>query len=59
MSTSAFIKCSDKETIKQLEKLGFKKMGESNGITVFINDTSKPQTFDKKNVIYSSIMTMA
>ena len=56
---NAFIKCSDPETIKQLEKLGYKKVSESNGLAVFINDTTKPQTFSKGKVAYSSIMTFA
>ena len=55
----AFIKCSDPDTIKQLEKLGFKKVSEVNGLACFINDMSKPQTFSKGKVAYSSIMTMA
>lgn len=55
----AFIKCSDKDTIKQLEQLGYKKISDANGIAVFINDTNKPQTFSKKGVVYSSLMTMA
>ena len=56
---NTFIKCSDKETIEQLEKLGYRKVSDTNGIAVFINDPSKPQTYAKKNVVYSSIMTMA
>lgn len=58
MNKQAFIKCSDPDTIKQLEKLGYKKISEANGLAVFINDVSKPQTYSKKNVAYSSIMTM-
>ena len=59
MSKQTFIRCSDAETIKQLEQLGYKKVSDSNGVAVFINDTNKPQTFDKKAVAYSSIMTFA
>ena len=58
MKKNAFIRCSDKETIKELERLGFQKVSDSNGVAVFINDLSKPQTFNKKNVAYSNIMTM-
>ena len=58
MSKKTFIKCSDADTIKQLEQLGYKKVSDANGIAVFINDMSKPQTYDKKNIVYSSIMTM-
>lgn len=56
---NTFIKCSDANTIKQLEQLGYKKVSDINGVAVFINDTNKPQTFSKKDVVYSSIMTMA
>ena len=59
MKGTTFIRCSDKDTIKQLEKLGYQKINENNGVVVFINDTSKPQTFSKSKVSYSNIMTMA
>ena len=58
MNKNAFIRCSDKETIKQLEKLGYQKVSDSNGVAVFINDLGKPQTFSKSKVAYSNIMTM-
>lgn len=58
MKSGTFIKCSDKDTIKQLEKLGFKKVSEENGLATFLNDTSKPVTFAKNKVVYSNIMTM-
>ena len=58
MSGTALIRCSDKETIKQLEKLGYQKVQEHNGVVIFINDPSKPQTFSKSKVSYSGIMTM-
>ena len=58
MSKNAFIRCSDKETIKQLEKLGYQKVSDSNGVAVFINDMSKPKTFSESKVSYSNIMTM-
>lgn len=56
MGKNAFIRCSDKATIEQLEKLGYQKISDSNGVAVFINDVKKPQTFDKGKVAYSSIM---
>lgn len=59
MGKNTFIRCSDQETIKQLEKLGFQKISETNGLAIFLNDMSKPQTFNQKKVAYSSIMTMA
>lgn len=52
------IKCSDVTTIEQLRKLGFQVVDEKNGIVTFINDLSKPQTFDKKKVVYSNILAM-
>lgn len=58
MKGNAFIRCSDKDTIKQLENLGYQKVSEHNGVVVFVNDTSKPQTFSKNKVSYSNIMTM-
>lgn len=56
MGKNTFIRCSDKDTIKQLEKLGYKKVSDTNGIAVFINDMSKPQTYDKQKIVYSNIM---
>ena len=50
--------CSYYFKIKQLEKLGYQKVQEHNGVVVFINDPSKPQTFSKSKVSYSGIMTM-
>lgn len=58
MNGNNFIRCSDKDTIRQLEQLGFKKVSNSNGVAVFINDLSKPQNFSKKGVVYTNIMTM-
>ena len=58
MSRQTFIRCSDKETIKELERLGFQKVSDSNGVAVFINDLNKPQTFNKSKIAYSNIMTM-
>lgn len=52
------IKCSDESTIEQLKQLGYVVVDEKNGIVSFLNDTSKPQTFDKNKVIYSNILTM-
>lgn len=52
------IKCSDPNTIKQLVELGYQIIDEKNGITTFLNDMSKPQTFDKQKVVYSNILVM-
>ena len=59
MGTTKFIRCSDRDTIKQLEKLGYQKISDSNGVAVFINDPSKPKTFSEGKIAYSNIMTMA
>ena len=53
-----FLKFSDISTIEQLKKLGYQIIDEKNGIVIFINDLSKPQTFDKKKVIYSNILVI-
>ena len=58
MNKNTFIRCSDEETIKELERLGFQKVSNSNGVAVFLNDLSKPQTFNKSKIAYSNIMTM-
>ena len=57
MKAGTFIKCSDKDTIKTLEKLGYKKVSEENGLATFLNDMSKPVVFTKGKVVYSNIMT--
>lgn len=56
---NTFIRCSDKETIEELEKLGYRKVSYSNGVAVFMNDLSKPQTFNKSKIAYSNILLMA
>lgn len=55
----AFIKCSDKDTIRQLEELGYKKISDANGVATFINDLSKPQTYANNKVVYTSLMMMS
>ena len=52
------MKCSDPNTIKQLKELGYVVIDEKNGMTTFLNDLSKPQTFDKKKVVYSNVLVM-
>lgn len=52
------IKCSDKNTIEQLIQLGYEMIDERDGIVTFLNDTSKPQTFDKQKIVYSNILIM-
>ena len=58
MNNKTFIRCSDKETIKELERLGYQKVSDSNGVAVFLNDTKKPHAFAKNKVVYSNIMTI-
>ena len=53
-----FIRCSDKETIDKLKKLGFQLVEEKNNVAVFINDASKKIDFDKSKIAYSNILTM-
>ena len=53
-----FIKCTDKETIETLKKLGFQLVSESNGVATFLNDKTKNATFDKKKVAYSNILNV-
>lgn len=52
------IRCSDANTIKQLKELGYQVISENNSMTIFLNDSSKPQTFDKKKVVYSNVLVM-
>lgn len=52
-----FIRCTDKETIEQLKKLGFQLVSEVNGIATFVNDTSKPITFNNKKMAYTNNIT--
>ena len=54
-----FIRCSDKDTIDKLKKLGFQLVEEKNNVAVFINDMSKKMDFDKSKIAYSNIMTMS
>lgn len=53
-----FIRCTDTETINTLKALGFVLMEEKNGCAVFLNDNKRPQTFDKKKIAYTNILTM-
>ena len=52
-----FIRCSDKDTIEKLKKLGFKLISESEGIATFVNDTTKPITFEQKKMAYTNTIT--
>ena len=49
-----FIRTTDSETKQLLIKCGFQLVGESNGVATFINDVSKPITFDGKKVAYTN-----
>ena len=57
MNNKKFIRCSDRETIENLKKLGFQLVSESNGIAAFINDTNKSITFDNKKLAYTNNIT--
>ena len=57
MNNKKFIRCSDKETIENLKKLGFQLVSESNGIAIFVNDTNKSITFDNKKLAYTNNIT--
>lgn len=57
MNNKKFIRCSDRETIENLKKLGFQLVSESNGIATFINDTNKSITFDNKKLAYTNNIT--
>lgn len=52
-----FLRCSDPDTICKLEKLGFQKLNETNGVAVFINDAKKKIDFDKSKIAFTNIMT--
>lgn len=58
MDNKKFIRCTDKVTIEQLKKLGFQLISETNGIATFINDVTKPITFDKKKMAYTNNVLM-
>ena len=53
-----FIKCTDKETTEKLIKLGFRVINKSGNVTTFLNDTSKPVTFDEKKVVFTNKVEM-
>jgi len=57
MDNKKFIRATDKETIELLKKLGFQLISESNGVATFINDTSKPITFNGKKMAYTNNIT--
>ena len=50
-----FIRCSDKETIETLKKLGYQLLEDRNGIALFLNNSAK-MDFDEKKVAYTSIL---
>lgn len=53
-----FIRCTDPETIEKLKQMNFVLVSESNGIATFINDVTKPITFDKKKMAYTNNVLM-
>ena len=57
MENKKFIRCTDEYTIEQLKKLGFQLISEVNGIATFINDVTKPITFEKKKMAYTDNIT--
>ena len=54
MENKKFIHCTDESTIEQLKKLGFQLVSESNGVAIFVNDVTKPITFEKKKLAYTN-----
>ena len=48
-----FIKTKDEQVAEQLRKEGYTELTKEGNSFVFINDTKKAQTFDKKKVIYT------
>ena len=52
-----FLRCSDPDTIQKLEKLGFQKINEINGVAMFINDAKKKINFDKSKIAFTNIIT--
>ena len=56
-----FIKTTDSETASKLEKLGFQKVDNTNGIYTFLN-TGKIQfsdnDIDKKKIQYSNMLSI-
>ena len=53
-----FIKCGDEETKKKLVESGFQLVEETNGIATFVNDMTKPLTFDTAKIAYSNILNV-
>ena len=49
-----FIRSTDPETIKKLKELNFQLVSEVNGVATFINDVTKPITFEKKKMAYTN-----
>ena len=48
-----FIKTQDEQVAEQLRKEGYTELSKENNSFVFINDSKKAQTFDKKKIIYT------
>ena len=53
-----FIKVTDKETAEKLKELGYQLVQSDGSGYTFINDATKPQTFDEKKVAYTNILTI-
>ncbi len=58
MDKKNFIKVKDEETKQQLLDLGFKLLSEDGGIATFLNDTTRPQSFSCKKVVYTNILNV-
>lgn len=53
-----FIKCSNKEIIEKLKKLGYQVIEETSNYTTFLNPDGKKLDFDDKKVVYTNKLNM-
>ena len=51
-----FVKTKDFETSEMLKIEGFKLVDYTNGTWTFINDISRPLTFDNNKIVYSDML---
>lgn len=51
-----FIKTKDFETSENLMRDGFNLVDYSNGTWTFVNDMSRPLTFDENKIAYSNML---
>lgn len=52
-----FIRSDDPHTISELRRLGFQEIQTDGKFVIFLNDTSKPQMFDKLKINYTNNLT--